>query len=348
MGSFICSISERDWETSKTKGIYGNKEGNILRGHYREFPPKTKYSIIRDLVGMRKGDNVFFHVVRDNKPSSVHGIYIVREDPFYNASKIWNDPHEIFPYRFIFEPHPNYAYLYKYDASIEVVDLYELIEQRKIWSLATLENEINIEARSVRKIEDGKETKEILRLLHRDYRHRRTDTKINFTPIPSPPGSKPLRDYIQDIGRYENSIKALLLYKIAQDDSSIISILGSIADFMNEVFIAQTTRKNIDILCIQHQKADARRYIICEVKTDRCQSDSLKQVLYYMDLFKRRDLVNIYSDIIVGCLIGQRFDPEVIEFSQKRNAHGINGSILLIEYNPTENGKDAHFKRIAS
>lgn len=347
MGSFICAISERDWRISRAKGIYGNKTGNIRHGVYREFRPSTKYSIIRDLVGMRKGDKVFFHVLADAGPSRVHGVYVVREAPFYDSTRVWNDPHEVFPYRFLFEPHPSYSYLCNQDANIEVVDFYELIEQRTIWSLATLENEMNIEARSVRKIEDGAETKAILRLLHRDYRHRRIDTGIGFSPLPLPSAFVPLRDCIEDIGRYENAIKGLLMYKIGQGDPSIVEVLGPVSDYMNEVFIAQTTRKTIDILCIASHTAGSRKYIICEVKRDRCRSDSLSQLLYYMDLFKRKALVDIRSDVIVGCLVGKRFDPEAIDFSLKRNAHGMNGSILLIQYNPTEDHKDAHFTRMA-
>lgn len=347
MGSFICAISERDWQISRTKGVYGNKAGNIRSGVYREFQPSTRYSIIRDLVGMKKGDKVFFHVLTDAGPSRVHGVYVVRETPFYDTTRIWNDPHEIFPYRFLFEPHPSHSYLCNQDANIEVVDFYELIEQRIIWSLATLENEMNIEARSVRKIEGGAETRAILRLLHRDYRYRRIGTSLSFSPLSLPSTCVPLRDCIQDIGRYENAIKALLMYKIGQGDPLLVELLGPVSDYMNEVFIAQTTRKTIDILSITSHTASSRRYIIWEVKKDRCRSDSLSQLLYYMDLFKRKDLVDIRSDVIVGCLVGKRFDPEVINFSLKRNAHGINGSILLIQYNPTEDHKDAHITRIA-
>jgi hypothetical protein len=66
-----------------------------------------------------------------------------------------------------------------------------------------------------------------------------------------------------------------------------------------------------------------------------------------MDLFKRREFVDIHSDIIIGCLVGQRFTREVIEFSRRRNAHGINGSILLVKYEPIENGTDANLERVA-
>lgn len=348
MGSFICSISERDWEITRAKGIYGNKSGNLRdNGSYRKFSPSTTYSIIRDLAGMQRSDYVFFHVLRHDAPSSVHGIYAVTKEPFHSIARFLDKSKEVFPYRFLFAPHPSYNQLCKYDANIAVVDFYELIEQRKIWTLATLENEMNIEARSVRKIEGGLETSEIIRLLHRDFRERRQDAKIAFSPISYPADAKPINACIQDIGQYENSIKALLMHKIGQNDAAITNILGSVFDFMNEVFIAQTTRKSIDILCIQNQSDKSRRFTICEVKTDKCQTNSLSQVLYYVDLFKRREVVNISKDIIIGCLIGQRFDSDVIEFSKKRNAQGVNGSIMLIKYEPIDRGKDATFRRIA-
>ena len=156
-----------------------------------------------------------------------------------------------------------------------------------------------------------------------------------------------LKDCIADVGRYENSVKALLMFKLGQNNPALVNILGSISDFMNEVFIAQTTRKSIDVLCIRKQSSGSRDYIVAEVKANKCDANSLRQVLYYMDLFKRKELVDIYRDRIIGCLVGQRFDPEVIEFSRRRNAQALNGSIILMKYVPKTNGEDADFQKIA-
>lgn len=341
VGAFICSISERDWETTLTMGIYGNKIGRARQGFYQQFDPKTKFSIIRDLVGMKAGDVVFFHVLGREKPSSIHGVYDVRSVPFYDDSIIWSDSFEVFPYRFLFSPHPKYRYLCDYDANIEVIDFYELIERRRIWSLATLENEVNIEARSVRKIGQD-EANEIVRLLHRDYRQRRRQERVRFNLVQPPISTIPLHNKIGDIGRYENSIKAFLMYKLAQRDPYLLSVFGDITDFMNEVFIAQTTRKSIDILCVSRVEGRAT-YIISEVKTGKCDIKSLSQVLYYMDLFKQKDLVDINSDIIVGCLIGRAFDEHVKQYSIERNRQGVNGSLILLKYQPSADGRNATF-----
>lgn len=345
MGAFICSISERDWELSLRYGIYGNKKGKLLEsGDYKEFSPTVKYSIIRDLAGMKEGDVLFFHVIRKGVPSSIHGVYSVRGEPFYDESEIWDDNNEIFPYRFLVSPHPDYEALCKYDASIDVINFYELIEKRKIWSLATLENEVNLEARSVRKIE-GNEANEIIRLLHRDFRQRKKMAKTEFKLISSPKTVVPLHKCISDIGRYENSIKALLMYKLKTGDKEITNAFGKVIDFFNEVYIAQTTRKLIDILCIA-EKENGYKYILSEVKTDKCDKNSLVQLLYYMDLFKQKDKVNLQNDAIMGVLIGKSFDKDVIDFAKERNMQGVNGSLILLGYEPTKGGNDANIKRV--
>jgi len=345
MGAFICSISDRDWKTSLTKGIYGNKIGRIgQQGLYQQFDPKTKYSIIRDLTGMNIGDVVFFHVLGRGIPSSVHGVYNIRSNPFYDESMIWSDSFEVFPYRFLFSPHPEYRYLCNYDANVDITNFYELIESRRIWSLATLENEVNIEARSIRKIGED-EANEIIRLLHRDYRQRRIRERVVFNLLQPPIGAIPLHNKIGDIGRYENSIKAFLMYKLAQRDPYLLNIFGDITDFMNEVFIAQTTRKSIDILCINKIEKSST-YIISEVKTGKCDTKSLSQVLYYMDLFKQKDLVDVNSDIIIGCLIGRTFDKHVTEYSRERNRQGVNGSLILLKYQPSADGRSATFTQM--
>ena len=341
MGAFLCSISERDWEITRIKGIYGNKAGTIREGSYKLFSPSTQYSIIRDLAGMKKGDLIFFHVIRKNSPSTIHGVYIVREEPFYNEDKVWKDSKERFPYRFLFEPHPKFEHLTKYDAYVEVIDLYELIEQRKIWTLATLENEVNIEARSVRKIEESREAKEIIRILYRDFNHNKLSHRVLFKPIIQK--GVPIRKKIKDIGRYENAVKALLMYLLGEKDRSIIKIFGDVIDFMNEVFIAQTTRKSIDILCISGGNENNKIYTIVEVKTGKCDERSLSQVLYYMDLFKRRGIMNLEKDIIVGCLLGKDFSTRVIKYSRQRNLHRVNGRLILVQYIPNNDGNDAKF-----
>lgn len=352
MGAYLCQISHRDWIVSRSRGIYGNKEGNGSESEYKLFKPHVLYSIIRDLAAMRRGDTVFFHVLppkqgeRQIAESGIHGVYQIRSDPYYDRTRVWKDNAEIFPYRFLFEPHPLYSQFATHDAYIRVNDFYDLIERRKIWSLATLENEINLEARSVRKIEGTREALAIIRTLHRDFRLHRTSSPILFVPhVPNPKSARLLRSKIKDIGRYENSIKALLMYKLGQNSLELVSEIGPVSEFMNEVFIAQTTRKAIDILTFAPNPTVGTRYVICEVKTDTCDEKSLGQLLEYLDLFKRKEIVNIARDTIVGCLIGRRFPDPVMDFCSRLNAQGVNGQVMLVKYTPTNNGTDANLER---
>lgn len=104
MGAFICTISESDWETARKMGVYGNRR--YKEGTANELRDIQIQSIIRDLISMKEGDFVFFHI---RGKQTIHGVYEVREEPFYEENKIWNDPLEIFPFRFLFKPHPKYS-----------------------------------------------------------------------------------------------------------------------------------------------------------------------------------------------------------------------------------------------
>ncbi len=128
----------------------------------------------------------------------------------------------------------------------------------------------------MRKIEERTEAQEILRLLHRDFRKQKDVPNVQYSLIKSSTKHKPLRDLIGDIGRFENSSKALLMYKLGQNDVSLIRSIGEITDFMNEVFIAQTTRKCIDTLCIRHNPDRSKKYLIIEVKAEKVNTNDLK------------------------------------------------------------------------
>lgn len=353
MSAFICAVSFRDWLISRRLGIYGNKLGKTKDGVYTEFNSNIKNSIIRDLAGMREGDVVFFHVL--NRPagtfdvslrSSVHGIYVVRQSPFYDTTQVWKDDSEVFPFRFLFEPHPHYLQLAKHDAFIAVEDFNELIERREIWSLATLENEKNLESRSVRKFDAISDPKPLIRALYRDFRFHHQPDPIAFEPISPPTSFIPIGKKITRLGQNENAIKALMMYKLAQQSSDLFNVFGSVSEFLNEVYIAQTTRKSIDILCFVKKPEIGRRYIICEAKKGECNIESLNQLLYYVDLFKRKSLVDPAQDTVAGCLVGGDISQDVIEFCQTLNAQGVNGMLTLLKYIPNASKTDATFERI--
>jgi len=48
MGAFICTLSEWDWETTLTKGIYGNRF--FKEGTNQPHRDIQQLSIIRDLI----------------------------------------------------------------------------------------------------------------------------------------------------------------------------------------------------------------------------------------------------------------------------------------------------------
>lgn len=322
-GAFICSISERDWEVTREQCVYGNKE---------KARDVTTQSIIRDLVGMRVGDTVFFHVIdkKDGSPSEIHGVYRVKHLPYFNdKTTIWKDSVLKFPHRFMIEPHPDHIQLCKYDAYVSVTQFYQLIELRKIWSLATLESEQNIEARSVRKIASD-EVGEITKLLYRDFSQNHSPHPIHIKLFTD--SGTPLPKQIGKVGQLENAVKGVVMHKLSVSDRDVLNILGPVDDFLNEVFIAQTTRKAIDVLCIGTREDGMRQYTIIEFKTDWISADNLEQLLTYLDLFRQRLLERGQTHFRVkGCLIGQRFRPDVSEYVASRNKFTPD-EVILVTY----------------
>lgn len=354
MGAFICQISETDWLVSRKIGVYGNREGSERNGKIVYFADMKKgtgdqiiQSIIEDLIGMRKGDSVFFHVIGTAEgESSVHGIYRVSEEPLYNDDvKLWkSSPYLVYPYRFCFEPHPEHVELCKYDTSILVSEFYKSIENRYIRSIFTLEREVRGAAHAVKKISSD-DAEEILKLLYRDFHSRRLEDPIDFKPLQVQGPS--LRNHICRIGKIEFAIKALVAYKLGQRDPNLIKYIPACRnieyDFLIESFIGQTVRKPTDILCIS--SGDLEKVVtIVEAKTVLVQMDDLIQSLKYQELFKLRNIDRgslTYKMSI--CLLGQRFHQELINYISIRNIVLPWEEIIPLKYTPTQNGKSATF-----
>jgi len=110
-------------------------------------------------------------------------------------------------------------------------------------------------------------------------------------------------------------------------------------DFINEFFIAQTTRKAIDIYI-----TSKNNHILVEVKTDKVGGNALKQVLYYRDLFFQRSWIDLEKDRIKVVLIGKRFSDDLPNSVEKLVK--INNGIQLIQYTPINQGKWGKFKNV--
>lgn len=352
MGAFICQISETDWLVSCKIGVYGNREGSERNGKVVYFTETKKgdqiiQSIIEDLIGMRKGDIVFFHVIETEEgESSVHGVYRVSEEPFYNVNvKLWkSSAYLVYPYRFCFEPHPEHAELCEYDASILVSEFYRSIENRDIRSILTLEREVRGAAHAVKTI-TSEDAEEIVKLLYKNFHSRHLEEPIDFKPARMQ--MQPLRDHIRRIGEIEFAIKALVAYELGKRNPNLIRYIPACRnaeyDFLIESFIGQTMRRPTDILCIS--SGDSERVVtIVEGKTVRADIEDFIQSLKYQELFKLRNIDRgslTYKMSI--CLLAQRFHRELVNYTSIRNVVLPWEEIILLKYTPTQNGKNATF-----
>lgn len=331
MGAFICSISPRDWPNALRKGIYGNKL--YKRDSKVPLADMQQLSIIRDLISMKKGDLVFFHVIGEK---TVHGIYQVSKEPFYDETKIWDDDFEPFPYRFQFKPHPDYEELCLNDASISVHSFYEIIDKGDIRSLVSLEFEQNIERRSIRRLLDI-DIKHIIKLLLRDFSKNEFDEKIKFDYY-STTNFTPLKEKVYSIGRIENAITAVIMYELSEDISNFKKIIGfkGKCDFANEFFVAPTTRKAIDIFTTWETQT-----AIIECKSKKVGMFGLQQGLYYRDLIYQQNWYDKEKKITL-ILVGSRFHKDVTKAVVHLNKIE-KYEIKLIKYNPIKNDKWGDF-----
>lgn len=350
MGAYICQISERDWLVSREIGVYGNREGSEREGKVLLFKEIRRgegiiQSIVEDLVGMKKGDIVFFHVLKEEKESTVNGVYRCREEPFYNESEIWESAPQplVYPYRFCFEPHPEYVQLCRYDANIPVSEFYRAVENRKIRSILTLEREVRGAAHAVKTI-TREDAKGIIRLLYRGFHIHHDRNPVNFEPIQM--RMVPLRGFIRRIGEIEFAIKALVAYELGSKNPRLINYIpackGLEYDFLIETFVGQTMRKPLDLLCIANK--EPRLITTIEAKTDRAQTYDLIQALKYQEIFKLRNIdKGSLSYEYSICLLAKRFERELMEYSSVRNMVLPNEEIILLKYIPTHDKKDATF-----
>lgn len=350
MTAYICQISETDWLVSREIGVYGNREGSEREGKVRLFT-KTKggegiiQSIIEDLIGMKKGDIVFFHVLKKGKESTINGVYRCKEEPYYNESEIWESAPRplVYPYRFCFTPHPNHVQLCRYDANIPVSEFYRAVENRAVRSILTLEREVRGAAHAVKTITRG-DAEEIIKLLYRRFHVHHAETPVGFEPIQMQ--MRPLRDYIRRIGKVEFAIKALVSFDLGNKNSDLTRYIpackDSDYDFLVETFVGQTMRKPLDLLCIATKLPQV--VTIIEAKTDQAQMQDLIQVLKYQEIFKLRNIDKGSLDYRYSfCLLAKRFDRQLVEYSTIRNAVLPHEEIILLKYKPTQDGKNATF-----
>ena len=342
-GAFICQISDTDWELSRIEGIYGNRKNKPdSSGPLRK---QDQLSIIRDLISVRPGDLIFFHVIgKEFGISALHGPYTPRSNPYYDDTQVWSNNEESFPFRFLFKPFPDYEPLCDIDMSIRVSDLYQAIETGGIWSLATLENERNIERRAVRKISLS-DAYTILNIFLREYRPGGTSADpINLMPVPN--NLTPMRTQITDVGRYENAVKALFMDKLAERHVSLTGLFHNYVDYMNEVFVAPTTRKLIDILVISTMNGDCYHYYIVEAKNGKFGLGELRQLLLYIDLFRQRPIVRTNRDKVFACALASTFDSSTVTFRNLHNMISPYDSIILIQYESANQARDALFSEL--
>lgn len=343
MSAFICQISEQDWEVSKKIGLYGNREKKP--DNSGDLRTVDKMSVIRDLIAIEPGDIVFFHIVKTAEGESrIHGIYQATSQAFYDEVRVWDNNNELFPYRFNFKPHQEFIDFVKRDSYIFVSELYKKIESKDIWSIATLENERNMERRAVRKISIA-DAQEITKLIIKHPRFRES-SQIQYEPYCTPLNPVSLEKKIVKIKTIENSIKAFLLSELKKKSSFVEGLFGNVVDYMNETFVAQTTRKLFDLLVISSENTSGKDFYIIEAKTLNYTKDNLSQLLNYIDLFKLKNIFDTKSDKVIGKALTQKYSKSLMELVAALKYFHISENLDLLKYQQKNTENTASIEKV--
>lgn len=234
----------------------------------------------------------------------------------------------------------------KRDSYIFVSELYKKIESKDIWSIATLENERNMERRAVRKI-SIEDAQEITKLIIKHPRFKES-SQIQYEFYCTSSNLVPLEKKIVKIKTIENSIKAFLLSELKKKSSFIEDLFGNVVDYMNETFVAQTTRKLFDLLVISSENTSGKDFYIIEAKTLSYAKDNLSQLLNYIDLFKLKNIFDTKSDKVIGYALAQNYSKPLIELVAALKYFHISENLDLLKYQQKNAENVASIEKVAT
>ncbi|MEM3565037.1 MAG: hypothetical protein QXR19_17555, partial [Candidatus Jordarchaeaceae archaeon] len=154
-----------------------------------------------------------------------------------------------------------------------------------------------------------------------------------------------LRNYIKRVGEIEFALKAVVAYKLGQEDPDFTHFIPACRygqyDFLIQTFIGQTIRRPVDLVCIGYGNSE-RTLTIIEVKRDIAKIDDLVQLLNYQEILRIRD-IECSNLNFSACLLARRFQPELVNYCHLRNLFIPWEKAVLLSYTPTSNGTDANF-----
>lgn len=295
MGSHVFLTSKKNFKPCLERGIYGGID------HHRE---KIRAEVIAGFKGIREGDFVFFYV----KGAGIYGLWKVASVPFYDETRIWENPSYIYPYRVCVEPA-----LRHFPQPIELSDMYDLKDKGRIWTF-----DLGIMTKKSHYPITTEESKEIIRLLLRNnpisqpiqpiedpYEPKGTEIMISYETTPE--------GFLQ----YEGYLNAWFMGAFAK--GALTDLVGDYTDYLNyvptsfntvmDIFLTHITKvEDIDIL---------HKFTCIELKTGLCDGGDLEQIVKYENWLTRK-LAAGDAEMIQSILIGYDFSEKVLDYVKER------------------------------
>ena len=319
MPAHIFVINETNYEICTRRGIVGLPEADI--GSKQEH--STNEALLSRMAIVKEGDYVLFYVA---KVKELRGVWKAVGEPFYEDLRVWED--KIYPYRFRIE-----CTEFSFETPLRLNDISDLKNSGKLWTWALSRASGTNAMFSISNSEFD--------ILFQEYLKMNPFTiKKNVVKEPYSVKCGNLFEKIvqteSGMPRYEASLMALLLGAFVNNDFQ--NIFGNYTDYLG--YIPTNLGTEIDILLSftnPHAVSQIMSYDIIEVKLDRFDDKALRQLIGYESWFIHKKVYGDMNMIRVSA-IAKRFDPDVIDYVNKRKQY--EGKVIkLLQYYMNDEGK---------
>jgi hypothetical protein len=324
MGAHIFLVGEDNYQVCVRRGLYGcvlpSNEWN-------------KAEVIAGVLAIQTGDLVFFYV----KNKGVYGLWKVVDSPYYDETRIWNNPTQVFPYRFCFEPAVGH-----FSRPVSLSDVLDLRDKGRVWTFDLSP----VQQKNQYKITMD-EARELLRLLLRNNPIRQPVRSISDPYIPKTCTKIDINLPSSKSGRvqYEGWLNAFFMRSLARGEFK--ELFGDYREFLN--LVPTTFNKVMDVFLTHVTTIDSleilHKYTCIELKADRATEADLTQVLRYEDWLARRVAAGD-NDMVQSILVASRFADGVIDYVRKRQRIEEK-TVRLISYSVAKVGQEIELREEA-
>jgi hypothetical protein len=283
----------------------------------------TNDALLSRMAIVREEDYILFYVTGLKE---LRGIWKAVGHSFYDNTVVW--PDKIYPYRHRIE-----STEFSFGTPLKLNDIFDLRNSGKIWTFSLNRASGTNAMFSISNSEFDVLLQEYLKI-----NPFTINRNVIMEPYPVKPANLFEKIHKDDSGypRYESSLMAMLLGALAE--GQFHEVFGNYTDYLG--YIPTSLGTEIDMLLLFGNPLNLHQimsYDIIEVKADRFDGKALKQLIGYESWFIHKKVQGDMNMVRVSA-IAKRFDPEVIEYVQKRRRFE-DKEIKLLQYGISQDGK---------